>query len=76
VSARVTVLERELGSVEDDIVVFVTWSSDDADVVRLAPGEVLQVAGRVAGEPRIGSVSQERLTEAQKQGSSNKYYAK
>jgi hypothetical protein len=33
----------------DDIVVAVTWSSEECDVVRMAPGEVLQVVGRVKG---------------------------
>jgi hypothetical protein len=33
----------------DDIVVAVTWSESECDVVRMAPGEVLQVVGRVKG---------------------------
>lgn len=49
---KVTRLERTVTSMSDDIVVFVTWANLEADVVRMAPGEVLQVAGRVDGDLR------------------------
>lgn len=44
----VTVLEREMVASED-VVVYVTWSTREADVVRMAPGETLEVRGRVSG---------------------------